>query len=235
MSIHIAAEKGQIADRVLLPGDPLRAKHIAENFLENPQCYNNIRGMLGFTGTYKGVRVSIQGTGMGMPSMGIYAHELMADYGVQKLVRVGTCGANSMDVHIRDIVIAQAASTTSAIPDHIFGAAVKFAPIGDFGLLEKAVAVSRAHNVTCHVGNVLSADRFYDDEIDNDKLVSFGILATDMETAELYLLAARFHRQALGLFTVSDHIVTGERVPAEERETNFNDMIKIGLEAVIQD
>lgn len=235
MSNHIAAEKGQIADRVLLPGDPLRAKHIAETFLENPQCYNNIRGMWGFTGTYKGVPVSVQGTGMGMPSMGIYAHELMVDYDVQKLIRVGTCGANSRDVHIRDVVIAQATSTTSAIPDHIFGAATKFAPIGDFGLLEKSVAAARANNITCHVGNVLSADRFYDEEIDNDKLVSFGILATEMETAELYLLAARFHRQALGIFTVSNDIVTGEETPAEERETNFNDMIKIALEAIIQD
>ena len=235
MSNHIAAEKGQIADRVLLPGDPLRAKHIAETFLENPQCYNNIRGMWGFTGTYKGVPVSVQGTGMGMPSMGIYAHELMVDYDVQKLIRVGTCGANSMDIHIRDVVIAQATSTTSAIPDHIFGPATKFAPIGDFSLMEKAVAASRANNITCHVGNVLSSDRFYDDEIDNEKLVSFGILATEMETAELYLLAARFHRQALGIFTVSDHIVTGEKTPPEERETNFNDMIRIGLEAIIQD
>ena len=235
MSIHIAAEKGQIADRILLPGDPLRAKHIAETFFESPELYNNIRGILGYTGTYKGVRVSVQGTGMGMPSIGIYANELMDFYGVQKLIRVGTCGGNNLDVNIRDIVIAQAASTTSAIPMHVFGAGMTFAPIANYDLLEKAVQEARSRNFKCHVGNVMSADRFYDDEIDNEKLRKFGILATEMETAELYLLAAKYHRQALGIFTVSDHLITHEATPASERETNFNDMIEVALNTIIQD
>ncbi len=232
---HNAAEKGEIAERILLPGDPLRAKHIAENFLEGAKQYTSVRNILGYTGTYKGVPVSVQGTGMGIPSISIYVNELIVQYGVKKLIRVGTCGAMTKDVHLKDIVIAQAASTDSSIIRNTFGGSINFAPIADFSLLEKAVANTRKLNLHATVGNVISADRFYDDEIDNQKLSRYGILAVDMEAAALYLLAAKYHVQALALFTASDNLVTNETCSIEERQCSFNDMVKIALETAIAD
>lgn len=232
---HIAAEKGQIAERILLPGDPLRAKFIAENFLDSPKEYTHIRNILGYTGTYKGVPVSVQGTGMGIPSISIYVNELIKEYGVRKLFRVGTCGGMNEDVKIRDILIAQAATTDSSIVRNIFGSSINFAPIADYELLSAAVANTKKLGLSVKVGNIISVDRFYDDEIDNKKLAAYGILAVEMETAALYILAAKFHVQALALFTVSDHLLTGEATSAEERQTDFADMIKIALETAIED
>jgi len=231
---HIAAEKGEIADRILLPGDPLRAKFIAENFLDNAKQYTGIRNILGFTGTYKGVPVSVQGTGIGIPSISVYTHELINVYGVQKLIRVGTCGAMHKDIHLRDIVIAQGASTDSSIIRNIFGSSINFAPLADFELLRLAVENAKKLDLPVKVGNVISVDRFYDEEIDNKKLIRYGILAVEMEAAALYTLAAQFHVQALALFTASDHLLTGEGCTAEERQTSFNDMIKIALETAIE-
>ena len=232
---HIAAEKGEIAERILLPGDPLRAKFIAENFLEDAKQYTGIRNILGFTGTYKGVPVSVQGTGIGIPSISVYVHELIHVFGVQKLIRVGTCGAMHKDIHLRDIVIAQASSTDSSIIRNIFGNSINFAPIADYGLLSLAVENAKKMNLPVRVGNVISVDRFYDEEIDNEKLTRYGILAVEMESAALYTLAAQFHVKALALFTASDHLLTGEACTAEERQTTFHDMIKIALETAIQE
>ena len=234
MSLNIAAKEGEIAVVVLLPGDPLRAKHIAETFLENPKQYTSIRNIFGYTGTYKGKKVSVQATGMGVPSISIYTHELITQYGVKKLIRVGTCGGMHEDVKIRDIVIAQGATTDSGIVRQIFGN-VNFAPIADYELLSKAVISAKTQNIPVKVGNVVTADRFYDEEIDNPKLVKYGVLAVEMETAGLYVKAAEFGVKALGLFTVSDHLVRDEHVPPEERQTTFNDMIKVALEAAIMD
>lgn len=235
MSLHIAAKAGEIADRILLPGDPLRAKYIAETFLENPVQYTDIRNILGFTGTYKGVRLSVQGTGMGIPSISIYATELMRDYGVKKLIRVGTCGAMRDDIKLRDVIIAQGATTDSGIIRNIFGGSINYAPLADFDLLYKAYEQTKKQGIAARVGNIVSVDRFYDDEIDNDKLVQYGIMAVEMETAALYVLAAKYKVQALGLFTVSDHLVRDEHCTAKERQTSFDDMIRIALETAIQD
>ena len=232
---HIGAEKGDIAERILLPGDPLRAKFIAENFLDDVKQYTSVRNILGFTGKYKGVPVSVQGTGMGMPSIAIYTHELIHSFGCKKLFRVGTCGGMHTDVKLRDVIIAQAASTDSSMIRNIFGGSINYCPIADYDLLSKAVANTKKLNLQARVGNIISVDRFYDDEIDNDKLRKYGILATEMEAAALYTLAAKGHVQALALFTVSDHLVTGESCSAEERQTTFNDMIKIALETAIED
>ena len=235
MSLHIAARDGEIADRILLPGDPLRAKYIAETFLDDAVCYTDIRNILGYTGTYKGVRLSVQGTGMGIPSISIYATELMRDYGVKKLIRVGTCGAMRKDIKLRDVIIAQGATTDSSIIRNIFGGTINFCPIADFTLLEKAVANTRRLQLKATVGNIISVDRFYDEDIDNDKLRKYDILGVEMEAAALYTLAAEAHVQALALFTVSDHLLTGESCTAEERQTSFNDMIRIALETAIED
>ncbi|MBR0284438.1 MAG: DeoD-type purine-nucleoside phosphorylase, partial [Selenomonadaceae bacterium] len=167
---HNEADKGEIAERILLPGDPLRAKFIAENFLENARQYNSVRNILGFTGTYRGVPVSVQGTGMGIPSIAIYVHELIRDYGVKKLIRVGTCGAMHNDIQLRDIVIAQAASTDSSLIRNIFGPSINFAPIADYDLLSKTVEQAKSKGLSFKVGNIISVDRFYDDDIDNDRL-----------------------------------------------------------------
>lgn len=231
---HNSAEFGDIAERILLPGDPLRAKYIAENFLTDAKEYSHVRNVLGYTGSYKGTRVSVQGTGMGMPSIAIYVHELISVYGVKKLIRVGSCGALARDLHIRDVVIAQGTTTDSSMPKNIFGASISFAPLADFPLLERAVQHAREKNLPVRVGNVLSQDRFYDDEIDFAKLLSYGVLAAEMETAALYLIAAKFGVQALGIFTVSDHITCDEaRATPEERERSFNDMIELALESII--
>ena len=235
MSIHIAAKQGEIADIVLLPGDPLRAKYIAETFLEDVVQYNEVRNMFGYTGTYKGKRVSVQGSGMGVPSISIYANELMAEYGVQKLIRVGTCGAIQKDVKVRDVIIAQTSSTDSAINRVAFGGTIDFAPTADFDLLLKAYNAGKEAGLNVRVGNIFTADQFYSDEAQNEKLAAYGVLAVEMETAALYTLAAKYGRQALTVLTVSDHIITGEVTTAEERQTTFNDMMIIALEAAIQD
>lgn len=233
MSIHIAAQKGDIADKILLPGDPLRAKFIAENFLENPVLFNDIRNMFGYTGTYKGERVSVMGTGMGMPSISIYAHELITEYDVKKLIRVGTAGSLSKDVHVRELVLAQAAATTSRIikndwPEY------DLPQIADFDLLEKAYHISKDMGVITHVGNVLSADLFYSDLFDkNIKLGTMGVKAVEMEAAALYYLAAKHQVQALSLMTISDSLVLDEDTTTEEREKTFTDMMRVGLETLI--
>ncbi|CAM3190290.1 MAG: purine-nucleoside phosphorylase [Pseudolactococcus laudensis] len=233
MSIHIAAPKGDIADKILLPGDPLRAKFIAENFLENPVLFNDIRNMFGYTGTYKGERVSVMGTGMGMPSISIYAHELITEYDVKKLIRVGTAGSLSKDVHVRELVLAQAAATTSRIikndwPEY------DLPQIADFDLLDKAYHISKDMGVITHVGNVLSADLFYSDLFDkNIKLGTMGVKAVEMEAAALYYLAAKHQVQALSLMTISDSLVLDEDTTTEEREKTFTDMMRVGLETLI--
>ena len=233
---HNSAEVGDIAERILLPGDPLRAKYIAENFLTDAKEYSHVRNVLGYTGSYKGTPVSVQGTGMGMPSIAIYVHELINVYGVKKLIRVGSCGALAKDLHIRDVVIAQGTTTDSSMPKNIFGTSVNFAPLADFSLLENAVHHAREKHLPVRVGNVLSQDRFYDDEIDFAKLLSYGVLAAEMETAALYLIAAKFGVQALGIFTVSDHITCDEaRATPEERERSFNDMIELALDSIIEE
>ena len=218
MSVHIEAKQGEIADKILLPGDPLRAKYIAETFLENPVCYNQVRGMLGYTGTYKGERVSVQGTGMGMPSASIYIHELMQSY----------------DVHVRDLVIAQGAVTTSGIIKRNFPY-FEFAPIADFQLMKTAYEVAMEMGMTTHVGNILSEDSFYKDyTAETLKLAEYGVKGVEMEAAVLYYLGAKFNVQTLAICTVSDHLITGEETTAEERQTTFNEMIQVGLEAAIR-
>ena len=234
MSTHIGAKPGDIAETILLPGDPLRAKYIAENFLENIVCYNEIRNMLGFTGTYKGKRVSVQGSGMGIPSISIYATELMKDYNVQNLVRVGTCGAFEKSVKIRDIIIAMSASTDSQMNRKIFGA-MDYAPTANFDLLKKAYDVGTEKGLSLKVGNVFSADIFYDEYAEHEKWAQYGILAVEMETSALYTLAAKYGRKALSILTVSDHILTGEATSAEERQTTFNQMIEVALDAVVKE
>lgn len=233
MSIHIGAEKGAVADKVLLPGDPLRAKYIAEKFLEDVVLYNEVRGMYGFTGTYKGERVSVQGTGMGMPSAAIYVTELVKDYDVKKLIRVGTCGSIQKDVHVRDIVLAQAAATTSAIVRNDFPKH-DFPQIANFDLLMKSYMVAKDKGFNVHVGNVLSDDVFYKDSLDDTfKLGEHGVLAVEMEAAIIYYVAAKYGVQALSLMTVSDHMITGEETTSEERQETFDEMIIVALDTLI--
>ncbi|SFE29670.1 purine-nucleoside phosphorylase [Trichococcus pasteurii] len=233
MSTHIAAKPGQIAETVLLPGDPLRAKYIAETYLEDIEQYNSVRNMFGYTGTYKGKRVSVQGTGMGLPSIMIYANELITEYNVQNLIRVGSAGAIQKDIHVRDIVIAQGATTDSSVVSNTFNGQVNFAPICNFELMHNAYMVAKERNLSVHVGNVLSSDRFYNEELNKQKLADYGVLAVEMEAAGLYLLAAKYNRKALALLTISDHILTGEETTAEERETTFDDMMLVALESIL--
>jgi purine-nucleoside phosphorylase len=234
MSTHISAQPGEIAARVLLPGDPLRAQWIAETFLESAKCYSKVRGMLGFTGTYRGVEVSVQGPGMGMPSASIYAHELINDYGVQSLIRVGTCGALSASLRLRDVVAAIGSSTDSAMNRLRFDGLVDYAPVADFGLLRTAVDVANARGVALVVGPIFAADAFYTDRPDlYDRLADYGVLAVEMESAALYTIAARFGVRALTLLTVSDHIKTGEHSTAHERQETFAQMVDIALDTVI--
>ncbi|MDR2464759.1 MAG: purine-nucleoside phosphorylase [Streptococcaceae bacterium] len=233
MSIHIEAKVGEIADKILLPGDPLRAKYIAENFLENAVLFNNVRGMLGYTGTYKGERVSVMGTGMGMPSMAIYVTELIKDYGVKKLIRIGSCGSLSADVHVRDLVLAQSTSTTSRIMMNDWPH-VSIAPTSDWDLLYKAYNIASERNFPTHVGPVLTSDLFYSDFFeDNLKLGHQGHLAVEMEAAVLYYLAKQYQVQALAIMTVSDSLVTSEETTSEEREKTFSDMMVVGLETLV--
>jgi purine-nucleoside phosphorylase len=233
MSIHIAAKENQIAETVLLPGDPLRAKYIAETFLDNATCYNEVRNMFGYTGTYKGQRVSVQGTGMGVPSISIYITELMQSYHVQNLIRVGTCGAIQKDVKVRDVILAMSASTDSQMNRIIFDG-IDFAPTANFELLKTAYDAGIAKGLNLKVGNVFTADLFYNDNADHEKWAQYQILALEMESAALYTLAAKFGRRALSVLTVSDHILTGEVTSAEERQTTFNDMIEVALETAIK-
>lgn len=234
MSFHLEAKVGDIAESVLLPGDPLRAKFIAETFLENAVCHNTVRGMLGYTGTYKGNRVSVQGTGMGMPSASIYIHELINDYKAKNLIRVGTCGAIQHGVKIRDVVIAQAAATDSAIIRNTFPG-IDFPQIGNFDLIKMAHEIGTDKGLNLHVGNVLSSDLFYSDNPDMTiKLGKHGVLVVEMETAALYYLASKYGVKGLSLLTVSDHILTGEQTTSHERQTTFNDMIEVALETVGQ-
>lgn len=235
MSVHIGANKGDIADKILLPGDPLRAKYIAETFLEDVTQYNDVRGMYGFTGTYKGERVSVQGTGMGVPSISIYANELIQSYDVQKLIRVGTCGAIQKDVKVRDVILAQGATTDSQINRIVFNG-IDYAPLADFDLLKKAYDVGTEKEMNLRVGNVFTSDTFYRDNAKelNELLASYKVLAIEMETSALYTLAAKYDRQALSVLTVSDHILTGEATSSEERQTTFNEMMVVALEAAIK-
>ncbi len=234
MSTHIGAKEGQIAETVLLPGDPLRAKYIADTFLEDVEQYNTVRNMLGYTGTYKGQRISVQGTGMGIPSIMIYAEELIQAYQVQNLIRVGTAGGMKPDIQVRDVVLAQAATTDSSIIENTFKGQVHFAPIADFDLLKAAYETGMEKGMHIRVGNVLSADRFYNEELDKKKLADYGVMAVEMEAAGLYTLAAKYNRRALAVLTVSDHLLTGEETTAEERQTTFNDMMVIALEAALK-
>ena len=234
MSVHINAKKGDIADTILLPGDPLRAKYIAETFLEDVVLYNEVRNMFGYTGTYKGKRISVQGTGMGVPSISIYVTELMNEYNVQKLIRVGTCGSIHKDVKVRDVIIAQSASTDSKMNEIIFNG-IDFAPTADFDLLLKAYNAGLEKNLSLRVGNVFTEDVFYNEHAEHEKWAQYGVLALEMESAALYTLAAKFGRQALSILTVSDHLLTGEVTTSEERQTTFNDMIIVALEAAIKE
>jgi len=231
MSTHIGAEKGSIAETVLLPGDPLRAKFLAEHFLEDAVCYNQVRGMLGYTGTYKGKKVSVQGTGMGMPSHSIYVHELICDFGAKQLIRIGSCGALQGDIKLRDIILAACSSTDSAV-NRLRFKGMDFAPPASFRLLKQAYDYARSRDINIKVGNVLSSDSFYDDDNPEGwKLwASYGVLAVEMETSALYTLAARFGVDALSVLTVSDNIVTGEAAPAEDREKTYTDMMEIALD-----
>jgi purine-nucleoside phosphorylase len=234
MSTHIGAEPGQIAERVLLPGDPLRAKWIAETYLKDAHCYSTVRNMLGFTGTFDGVAVSVQGSGMGMPSASIYAHELINDYGVKALIRVGSCGAIQDSLKLRDVVAAIGSSTDSNMNRARFDGLIDYAPVADFGLLRTAVDVAAEKGIAMRVGPILAADAFYTDRPDlYDKLADYGVLAVEMESAALYTIAARFGARALTLLTVSDHIKTGERTTAQEREQTFAQMVEVALQTII--
>lgn len=232
MSIHIAAKAGQIADRILLPGDPLRAKFIAENLLEGAECFNQVRNMFGYTGLYKGCRVSVMGTGMGMPSLSIYVNELIRDYGVRKLIRVGTCGGMRADVKLREVILAMSASTDSAVNKVRFNG-MDFAPTAAFPLLVNAWEAAKAAEAQTHVGSVISSDSFYTEDPEQWKLwAKFGVLGVEMETAELYTLAAKYGVEALAILTVSDHLVSGEATSSEERQTSFKSMVEIALGAI---
>lgn len=234
MSVHIGAKKGEIADTILLPGDPLRAKYIAENFLENPVCYNEVRGMLGYTGTYKGKKISVQGTGMGVPSISIYVNELIREYDVKNLIRVGTCGAIQKDVKVRDVILAMSSSTDSKMNQLNFNG-IDYAPTANFELLKNAYDAAVDKGMQVKVGNVFTADQFYNDNSELEKWAQYQILAIEMETTALYTIAAKFGRKALSVLTVSDHVLTGEETTAEERQTTFNEMIEVALEAAIKE
>ncbi len=231
MTIHIGAEPGQVAETVLLPGDPYRARWAAKTFLQEPELVNEVRGMLGYTGTWKGHRVTIHGTGMGMPSLSIYVNELIRDYGVQTLIRVGSCGAMQDHVGLRDIILGMSATSLST-PSRGLMREVNFAPSADFDLLHNAWAAAQPRAVIIHAGGIYSSDVFYDERPDlNELLARHGILGVEMEAAELYTLAARYRRRALAMLTVSDHLRTGDKLSAAEREQSFGEMIEIALEA----
>lgn len=233
MSVHIGAKKGDIAQTVLMPGDPLRAKFIAENFLQDAKCYNEVRGMYGFTGTYEGVPVSVQGSGMGIPSISIYAHELIHEFDVKNLIRIGTCGSLQPQCRIRDIILGSAVSTTSSINKNRFQG-MDFAPTANFDLLLTAYEFAKAMNKKVHVGNILCADLFYDENASHKMFQAFGALAVEMECTALYTEAAMAGVRALGILTVSDSLVTGEATSAEERQSTFKDMMEIALKTAVK-
>jgi purine-nucleoside phosphorylase len=229
MSIHIGAQPGEIADTVLLPGDPLRAEFVARTYLSDAICYNRVRGMLGFTGTYTGRRVSVQGTGIGVPSAAIYVQELIAEYGVKQLIRIGTCGAMRSELDIGDVILAQAASTDSAVNRSRFDGA-DFAATASYALLRRADDLSRAKGIRAHVGSVLTSDTFFNDDPGYWKLwAGYGVLAVEMETVALYTLAAKLGVQALSILTVSDNLVTGRAARAEDRQQAFTAMMELAL------
>lgn len=233
MSIHIGAPEGAIAPRVLLPGDPLRARFIAENYLKNSECYNEVRGMYGYTGTYKGVRVSVQGTGMGMPSHAIYVHELINSYAAKTLIRVGSCGSIQPEIKIRDVVMALSASTNSSMVSQRFEG-MNYAPTADWKLIEKASSKATEMGIDIKAGNILSSDVFYDEDPESwKKWAKYGVMAVEMEAAVLYTLAARFGVKALCLLTVSDSLVSKEETTSEEREKSFTQMMELALETAI--
>ncbi|MBP6978066.1 MAG: purine-nucleoside phosphorylase [Bacteroidales bacterium] len=232
MSIHLQASPGQIAETVLLPGDPVRATFIAETYLENPVCHNQIRGMYGYTGTYKGQPVSVQGTGMGIPSIAIYVHELIVDYRVKNLIRIGSCGAIQKDIGIRDVILAMSASTDSNFNKQRFNQ-MDFAPTASFGLLQRAWDVANRLNIKVDVGNVLTSDIFYYEDGQADPFQvwkDYGVLVVEMETTALYTLAARYGVNALSILTVSDNIYHNLHITTRERERSFRQMIEIALE-----
>lgn len=231
MTVHIGAKPGQIAPTVLMPGDPYRARWAAQTFLDNPVLVNEVRGMLGYTGTWKGNPVTIHGSGMGMPSFSIYANELIRDYGAKTLIRVGSAGGMQPQVKIRDVVLAMTASTLST-PSRGFFKELNFAPCADFGLLSAAHKVAAAKGIPTHVGNIYSSDVFYDEREDlNAILQRHGVLCVEMEAAELYNLCARHGVRGLAVLTISDHLLTHEALPSADRERSFGDMIEIALGA----
>jgi purine-nucleoside phosphorylase len=229
MSLHIAAKQGEIAETILLPGDPLRAKHVAETYLQDVFCYNEIRGMLGYTGYYNGKQISVQGTGMGIPSISIYVNELVREYEVKNLIRIGTAGSFQENINIKDIVVAIAASTTSAVNWNKFNGS-DFAPTCDFDLLLKTYFASQKLNIPIKAGNILSSDEFYEDDTQYyKKWAAYGVLCVEMETAALYTIAAKFRAKALGIFTISDNLITKEFASAEDRQNAYNDMALLAL------
>lgn len=231
MTIHIGAAPEDIAETVLLPGDPYRAKWAAETFLTDVKLVNEVRGMLGFTGMWNGNRVTIHGSGMGMPSLSIYANELISSYNAQTLIRIGSCGGMQKNINVRDIVIGMTATTLSTPSRGIFKE-MNFAPCADYGLLRAAADAAQSRGTPTHVGGIYSSDVFYDERPDlNEQMVRHGILGVEMEAAELYNLAARHGRRALAILTVSDHLLTGEALPSDQREKSFGDMVEIALEA----
>ncbi|MBL4769268.1 MAG: purine-nucleoside phosphorylase [Rhodobacteraceae bacterium] len=231
MTIHIGANPEDIAETVLLPGDPYRAKWAAETFLTDVRLVNEVRGMLGFTGMWNGHRVTIQGSGMGMPSLSIYVNELIRDFDAKTLIRIGSCGGMQDHVNVRDVIVAMSASSLSTPSRGIFRE-FNFAPCADWSLLQAAVKAAEAKGTTTHVGGIYSSDVFYDERPDlNEQMMRHGILGVEMEAAELYILAARYGRRALAILTVSDHLKTGEALPADQRERSFGDMVEIALAA----
>ena len=227
---HNSAGKGDFGKVVLMPGDPLRARFVAEEFLADPKLVNDVRGVQGYTGTYKGKRISVMASGMGMPSMGIYSYELYREYDVDCILRIGSAGSMNDDVHLRDIVLGMGACTDSNYA-HQFGLPGAFAPIADFALLRAAAETGESMGLTCRVGNLLSSDLFYDDDPDfAKKWAKMGVLAVEMEAAALYMNAARLGKKALAVCTVSDHLFTGEALSSEERQQGFRQMIELALE-----
>lgn len=232
MSTHIAAAPGDVAPHLLMPGDPLRARWIAETFLEDATCYSEVRGMYGYTGTWQGNRVSVQGSGMGLPSISIYLNELFEEYAVQSVVRVGSCGAMSDQLALRDLVIASGACTDSSV-NQIRFEGLDYAPVADFELLRNAYDAAQHHPVTTKVGLILSSDSFYHPRPElTARMAEYGVLAVEMEASALYTLAAKYGRQALAICTVSDHILTGEQTTSEERQETFGHMVEVALAAM---
>ena len=231
---HIKATPEDFAKTVLMPGDPLRSKFIAENFLENAKLVNNVRGVQGYTGTYKGTKVSVMANGMGMPSIGIYSYELYNFFGVENIMRIGSAGSLNNDVNLRDIVMAMGASTNSNFARQ-YELPGTIAPIADYTMLKNAIGAADEVGATYHVGNVLSSDTFYDDQDDaNDKWKKMGIMCIEMETAALYMTAARAGKRALGIFTISDHILKGESLSSDERQNSFTQMMEVALKTAVR-